>query len=80
MAAAAHLRRTAASTTSSSVNGDNNPAIAPGRIITPYIASAAIVRAVDYARDSSSDSIAASSSGVPWTFGPVNHLRAETSQ
>jgi len=28
----------------------------------------------------SSCSIAASSSGVPWTFGPVNHLRAEASQ
>ena len=28
----------------------------------------------------SSRSIAASSSGVPWTFGPLNHLRAETSQ
>ena len=28
----------------------------------------------------SSRSIAASSSGVPWTLGPVNHFLAETSQ
>ena len=31
------------------------------------------------ASDSSSDSMAASSSAEPCTLGPVNHLRAETS-
>ena len=33
-----------------------------------------------YPSDESSASIAASSSAVPCTFGPVNQLRAETSQ
>ena len=35
---------------------------------------------VGHAQADSSCSMAASSSGVPWTRGPVNHLRADTSQ
>ena len=35
---------------------------------------------VGHAQADSSCSIAASSSGVPWTRGPVNHLLADTSQ
>ena len=59
------------------VLADRDPQLLQGQQSAPPVTWAAVVRRH---QTESSRSIAASSSAVPWTLGPLNQFFAETSQ